>query len=450
MMTKTYIIPLIALLTWMCLPAAADNVRTEWIDSTQVKIAYSLTGNAERNYAICATPVLTDRQGHSLSLPGAVFRSKANRRYVERGRLYGTEQPAVTREPASGDTLHCEQLISRTDVPWLWQGPVRLDVQREREGCCQVEEMPSLSLGSFCYVPPFVPRMADVAEDTGKAGELKTDNPVLHHISEYRPYDKTRILRKEEGTLYVHFPLDRSLLDHSFRNNASTLDRIVELTRAVMEDSTSSVKIIQIVGLASVEGPQRRNNRLSTERAEALKSYIQQRVPTPDSLYECAYGGEAWAELRDQIADSDFEGRDKLLHIIDTESEPDRREALIKRLDNGRPYSYLKENVLSDQRNSGYLRIYYDYVPDTAAGIINEASALLREGRDEEALRKLLTVKEDRRAQNALGVAYYRTGQAQLAEECFRKAAADGNPQAADNLRQIEAIREATDREIQR
>ena len=79
MMTKTYIIPLIALLTWMCLPAAADNVRTEWIDSTQVKIAYSLTGNAERNYAICATPVLTDGQGHSLSLPGAVFRSKANR-----------------------------------------------------------------------------------------------------------------------------------------------------------------------------------------------------------------------------------------------------------------------------------------------------------------------------------------------------------------------------------
>ena len=122
MMTKTYIIPLIALLTWMCLPAAADNVRTEWIDSTQVKIAYSLTGNAERNYAICATPVLTDGQGHSLSLPGAVFRSKANRRYVERGRLYGTEQPAVTREPASGDTLHCEQLISRTDVPLALAG----------------------------------------------------------------------------------------------------------------------------------------------------------------------------------------------------------------------------------------------------------------------------------------------------------------------------------------
>ena len=318
----------------------------------------------------------------------------------------------------------------------------------EREGCCRVEEMPSLPLGTLCYVPPFVPRIVAVAENTGKAGELRTDNPVLHHISEYRPYDKTRILRKEKGTLYVHFPLDRSVLDRNFRDNAPTLDRIVELTRAVMEDSTSSVMKIQIVGLASVEGPQRRNERLSTERAEALKSYIQQRVPTPDSLYDCAYGGEAWAELRDQIADSHFEGRDELLRIIDTESNPDRREARIKRLEGGRPYSYLKENVLSDQRNSGYLRIYYDYVPDTAAGIINEASALLREGRDEEALRKLLTVKGDRRAQNALGVAYYRAGQVQLAEDCFRKAAADGNPQAAENLRQIEAIREAMDREI--
>lgn len=448
MITRKHTFPLIALLTLFCLPATADNVRTEWIDSTHVKIAYSLTGCAERNYALCTTPVLTDGRGHSLPLPGAVFRSKANRRYVERGRLYGTELPANIPEPVSGDTLHCEQLISRNDVPWLWQGPVRLDVRCEREGCCQVEEMPSLPLGTLCYVPPFVPRIVAVAENTGKAGELRTDNPVLHHISEYRPYDKTRILRKEKGTLYVHFPLDRSVLDRNFRDNAPTLDRIVELTRAVMEDSTSSVMKIQIVGLASVEGPQRRNERLSTERAEALKSYIQQRVPTPDSLYDCAYGGEAWAELRDQIADSHFEGRDELLRIIDTESNPDRREARIKRLEGGRPYSYLKENVLSDQRNSGYLRIYYDYVPDTAAGIINEASALLREGRDEEALRKLFTVKGDRRAQNALGVAYYRAGQAQLAEECFRKAAADGNPQAAENLRQIEAIREAMDREI--
>lgn len=38
-----------------------------------------------------------------------------------------------------------------------------------------------------------------------------------------------------------------------------------------------------------------------------------------DKLFDCANGGEAWTELRDQIADGSFDGRDELLHIIDTE-----------------------------------------------------------------------------------------------------------------------------------
>ena len=52
---------------------------------------------------------------------------------------------------------------------------------------------------------------------------------------------------------------------------------------------------------------------------------------------------------------------------------------MIRQLDGGRPYAYLRDNVLSDQRNSGYLRIYYDYVPDTAAKTINEATELMQQ-----------------------------------------------------------------------
>lgn len=303
--------------------------------------------------------------------------------------------------------------------------------------------MPARRMGFMVYVPEFVPVFADVEDNTGKAGELQKDNPVLQHISQYRPYDNTRILRKEKGALYVHYPLNSAVLQHDYRDNAMTLDRIVDITRSIMADSTSSVKIIQIIGLASVEGSQKNNVSLAGRRADALKRYIQQHVKTPDALYECANGGEAWTELRDQIADGNFEGRDELLRIIDTEKNLDKREQMIKRLDGGRPYAYLRDNVLSDQRNSGYLRIYYDYVPDTAAKTINKATELMQEQKYSEALKMLQTVENDKRAYSALGVAYYMTGNEQKGVEYMRSAAADGNTQAKQNIKQIEAVWEA-------
>jgi TPR repeat protein len=86
------------------------------------------------------------------------------------------------------------------------------------------------------------------------------------------------------------------------------------------------------------------------------------------------------------------------------------------------------------------VRIFYDYVPDKAAKVINEASELLTTDCIDchrEALRLLLTVRNDERAQNALGVAYWLCGQQQEAIECFRRAAANGNADAKENLEKL-------------
>ena len=102
-------------------------------------------------------------------------------------------------------------------------------------------------------------------------------------------------------------------------------------------------------------------------------------------------------------------------------------------MNGGRTWKYIKEHILSDQRNSGYVRIFYDYVPDKAAKVINEASELLTNDCSDchrKALRLLQTVRNDERAQNALGVAYWLCGQQQEAIECFRRAASNGNADA--------------------
>ena len=296
---------------------------------------------------------------------------------------------------------------------------------------------------------PFVPKVRAVPDFTGRAGQLQKDNPVLAHISQYKPYDRTRILRRDKEALYVHFPLAKSELHTEFRENKPVLERIVDISRQIMADTTSSVKIIQIIGLASVEGPIAGNEKLATNRALALQHYLQKELQIPDSLFDTVGGGEAWAEFRDQLEESIAAESQhtvelkQALHIIDSESDANVREQKLRRLNGGRTWQYIKEHILSDQRNSGYIRIYYDYVPDTAAATINKASELLNSDssdRHHEALRLLLSVRNDERAQNALGVAYWLCGQQQEALDCLRRAAAHGNADAADNLRQLKNL----------
>lgn len=425
----------------LCAPAQ-NTVNVSWRDSAAVRIDYALSegDTLGSDYAVRLVPRLTSGED-TLRLSPVVFRGKRNRRYIERARYYKVADPARGEELPAGSRYTHSVELSRQDYPWLWQGEVSCDVERRKEGCCDVMPLAARPLGRFIYVPTLRPSLAIVPDNAGRAGELERDNPVLRHVSRYRPYDHTRVLRKEEGGLYIHFPVGSAAIDRSFCDNAATLDRIVSLTRDIMADTTSMVKIIQIVGLASIEGPAALNNRLAAARANALKQYISARVATPDSLYECANGGEAWTELRDQIADDDSKWREPLLSVIDQEPDPTRRESLIKSLDGGKAYRYLKEEVFNDQRNSGYLRVYYDYVPDSAAHAINAATELLEQERYADALPLLLSAKDDPRAWNALGVALYMTGDEPKALSYFRKAAEAGNPQAKANLRQAEEIK---------
>lgn len=59
-------------------------------------------------------------------------------------------------------------------------------------------------------------------------------------------------------------------------------------------------------------------------------------------------------------------------------------------------------------------------MPDKGAEAINRAVALVREGRDTEAV-TLLEPLADERKWNTLGVAYFKTGRRAEAVECFER-----------------------------
>ena len=103
-------------------------------------------------------------------------------------------------------------------------------------------------------------------------------------------------------------------------------------------------------------------------------------------------------------------------------------------------YRTLLKNILHNLRNSGYLRIYYDYVPDKGAQAINEAIGLLEKGDHAAALSILEDRRSDTRSDNAYAVALFYAGRENEALQVLETAAARGDEAAARNLDQLHTI----------
>ena len=347
---------------------------------------------------------------------------------------------------------HCGELLGR-DRKWFAMPQAALNIVFNIPGRpakrveSVSEEEPIIMMPAAPVPEPFKAAAHAVAPNTGRAGQLQEANPMLRHVSEYRPYDRTQILRRDKDALFVYFPIGKYDLQEDYRDNRAVLDRIVDVTRQVMRDDKSHIKTIQIVGLSSIEGADTNNERLAINRARALQDYIQGQIGVPDSLFDVTGGGEAWAEFRDQLEECvatsspHAEELKQAIDIIDSETDVKLRERKLRRLNGGQTWKYIQKNILSNQRNAGYIRVYYDYAPDPAAATINDASELLTTDCSDchhEALRLLLTVRNDERAQNALGLAYWLCGQKEEALDCFRRAAAHGNADAAENLKHLD------------
>ena len=245
--------------------------------------------------------------------------------------------------------------------------------------------------------------------------------------------------------------LQRSFTEgNNQRDNGPVLDEIMDITRSILQDTTSSVSRIQIVGLASVEGSEKRNQRLSDERALAMQRYIQDRLPVPDDLFESVGGGEAWTELRDMVEDLIAAGGgaglsvaqlEEVRSIIDKENDPAKREKALRKLEGGKVYKSLLDHVFRELRNSGYIRIYFDYVPDRNALMINQSIDLMEAGKADEALQILDVIKDDVRSRNARASALLRLGREDEAVALLKEAAADGDAAAKENLREWERHR---------
>ena len=473
-MTKNIITATLLLATSLSAAAQQPTVTTK-SQKGELTVSYEAPIlKPTSDYATIVTPMicgLTD----TLRLEPVVVRGSRNAKKLYRDYVLnhkGVTPPAFTPAAQAPATTSGTVHLSTRQYPWIKNQPLTFAALTESEGCCKVETVSFDESGPFAHKAPFDPIYNKVEENKGKAGELEKLFPVLEHVSKYKPYDDTRVLRKEKGALYVHFPLDKIDLRYDFRDNDWRLDRIVDITRQITADTTSSVEKIQIIGMASVEGTVPHNHWLAQNRGKALKDYVRRAVPAvTEQMFEVIDGGEAWTEFRDQINDVrllkqgqkmdakqlgvdaydlaltdddlaqiSMEELDQVLDIIDNEPNLDRREQRLRAIRGGQTYRFLLRTLLADQRNSGYLRVYWDYVPDEIAALINQAVELMRQGEYQKAYDILSEprVQADHRSWNALGCCHYMLGREQEGIRWFQQAADDGNPDARRNLDQIE------------
>lgn len=110
---------------------------------------------------------------------------------------------------------------------------------------------------------------------------------------------------------------------------------------------------IEIEGAASPDGPVAFNTRLALRRAQALRNYFQSHTLLPDTLYHVSSVGEDWEALRRALpavlSASDVR---HVEYLIASQPDADRREQLLRKLEEGRIWNALSTQVFPSLRRA--------------------------------------------------------------------------------------------------
>ncbi len=146
---------------------------------------------------------------------------------------------------------------------------------------------------------------------------------------------------------------DDHLIDTTYMNNREVflmLDSIMQ-NREIIDHTKS----ISVVSSSSIEGSEQYNRALSRSRMQIAEETFRKRYHyIPDDVWRFSYIPENWSYLhRAVIEDRNVPSREKVLTIIDMEAlSPDAREGMLRRLDGGSAWSYIRQHILPQSRGS--------------------------------------------------------------------------------------------------
>ena len=227
----------------------------------------------------------------------------------------------------------------------------------------------------------------------GKRKKIKTDTLLIIYDNRLRnipalpfkiPGAEGTKNRAIEGRAFLDFPVNETVIYPRYRRNPEELQRLNKTIENALFDKSFKVHRVVLHGYASPESPYSNNTRLAKGRTQSLKSYVCRKFGIDESVVETHYTPEDWDNLRsfietcgesrrvkgnvwyerESIVETPvmpqyvIDSRKKLLDVIDLDISPDEKEAMLKKVDNGRPYNWLLQNVYPGLRHTDYIIEY--------------------------------------------------------------------------------------------
>lgn len=303
-----------------------------------------------------------------------------------------------------------------------WMKPAQLGIKRQMVGCACENDMPDELLGQYLFEEPAMPP---------------------RRIPDYVLADAEKFWDFGQDELEIIFKVSKIEIDSSVFDNELTFGKILTAVDKIHSNPKYKIEKIQVAGYASPEGPPKFNTWLGENRAKALINYIIEHRPEYELTmedFEIVNGEENWAGLKRVLEGSDMKERDQVIAVIDDESLTGEQKKLkIWAMNKGRVWRSMLKEIYPHLRSARYLSIYYDSTDDKAVETINQANALIREGKYAEGYELAMTVQEDMRAHNTIGVALMLQGRFEEAMPWFEKALEGNCPSAQQNIEAINA-----------
>lgn len=228
-----------------------------------------------------------------------------------------------------------EQLEYDNHIPYEnWMDGATLKFHRSDWGCCQ----------------------EILAEYDGLLGRHREAFfPELVFVQPKAEVMKSRSL---SGSAYIDFPVDQTVIYPDYRRNTVELGKIQATIDSVRNDKDITITSVWLKGFASPESPYKHNTDLAIGRTAALKKHIGQLYHFADNIIQTDYEPEDWAGLRRYVEQSNIDHRTEILAMIDSDMEPDAKEAKIKRT-YPQEYRFMLQNFYPALRHTDY-RIDYN------------------------------------------------------------------------------------------
>lgn len=295
-------------------------------------ITIVVTRNLSTNESIVLVPSVGNSQTNRQELPPIYINSRKQQVMFNR-EINKKEKNAqiLQRKNDTRQTVHYLQ-----SIPFeKWMNHAILSLTERNCGCGIVGKEAFTCIASMTPQPAFTP-----------------------HLVFLVPNMEESKIRNEQGSAFIDFPINDTVIHQTFSNNTSELNKIKQTIDIIKNDTNTNIKHIIIHGYASPDGPFKLNERLSRERTEALKKHVRQLYKFDPSLIETSYTAEDWEGFEAFLSDTICAEKAEWLKIVESDMHPDQKEAKLKKQFPSL-YQFILANWFPLLRHSDYTVQYY-------------------------------------------------------------------------------------------